>query len=157
MSDTLSSPDLETAAITTEGKLTGSAARTRKRLSRPWASVASILIAVLWTIPTLGLFISSFRPRDQILTSGWWEFFLNPEVTGENYVDVLASGTTQLTMLESFVNSIAITIPATIVPLMIASMAAYSFAWIDFKDATSCSSSSSRCRSCPSRWPWCRC
>ncbi|MBY6061597.1 carbohydrate ABC transporter permease [Microbacterium esteraromaticum] len=124
---------MSTRAITTGGGLNASAGRARKRLSRPWASAASIIIAVLWTIPTLGLFISSFRPRDQILTSGWWEFFLNPEVTGENYVDVLASGTTQLTMLESFVNSIAITIPATIVPLMIASMAAYAFAWIDFK------------------------
>jgi alpha-glucoside transport system permease protein len=133
MSDTLSSPDLETIAITTGGKLNRSAARTRKRLSRPWASAASIVIAVLWTVPTLGLFISSLRPRDQILTSGWWEFFLNPQVTGENYVDVLQSGTTQLTMIESFVNSIAITIPATIIPLMIAAMAAYAFAWIDFK------------------------
>src|SRR5690606_39570960 len=133
MSDTLSSPDLETVAITTGGKLSKSAARTRKRLSRPWASAASIVIAVLWTVPTLGLFISSFRPRDQILTSGWWEFFLNPQVTGETYVDVLASGTTQLTMLESFVNSIAITIPATIVPLMIASLTDYAYAWIDCK------------------------
>lgn len=139
MSDTMKSSNATTAtptstrAITTGGKLNASAGRTRKKLSRPWASVASILIAFLWTIPTLGLFISSFRPRDQILTSGWWEFFLNPQVTGENYVDVLASGTTQLTMIESFVNSIAITIPATLIPLMIASMAAYAFAWIDFK------------------------
>ncbi|WP_067242344.1 carbohydrate ABC transporter permease [Microbacterium resistens] len=126
-------PETTTRAITTGRGLDASAGRARKRLSRPWASVASILIAILWTIPTLGLFISSFRPRDDIQSSGWWEFFLNPRVTGENYVDVLQSGTTQLTMIESFVNSIAITIPATIVPLMIASMAAYAFAWIDFK------------------------
>lgn len=122
-----------TRAVTTGGKLNASAGRTRKKLSKPWASVASIIIAFLWTVPTLGLFISSFRPRDDIQSSGWWEFFLNPRVTGENYVDVLQSGTTQLTMIESFVNSIAITIPATVIPLMIASMAAYAFAWIDFK------------------------
>lgn len=133
MTDTVSTHSSSTRAITTGGKLDASAARARRKLSRPWASAASIVIAVLWTIPTLGLFISSFRPRDQIVSSGWWEFFLNPQVTGENYVDVLQSGTTQLTMLESFVNSIAITIPATVVPLMIASMAAYAFAWIDFK------------------------
>ncbi|MFF3027403.1 carbohydrate ABC transporter permease [Microbacterium sp. NPDC057944] len=122
-----------TRAITTGGRLEASAGRARKRLSRPWASIASIIIAVLWTIPTLGLFVSSFRPKDQISSSGWWEFFANPQVTLENYVEVLQSGTTQLTIVESFVNSIAITIPATLIPLMIASMAAYAFAWIDFK------------------------
>ncbi|MCE0510276.1 MULTISPECIES: carbohydrate ABC transporter permease [Microbacterium] len=134
MTDTVKSDAaLSTRAITTGGGFEGAAGRTRKKLSRPWASVASIVIAFLWTIPTLGLFISSFRPRDQIQTTGWWTFFADPQVTIENYVDVLQSGTTQLTILESFVNSIAITIPATIVPLMIASMAAYAFAWIDFK------------------------
>ena len=134
MTDTVKSDTaLSTRAITTGGGFEGAAGRTRKRLSRPWASIASIAIAFLWTIPTLGLFISSFRPRDQIQTTGWWTFFADPEVTLENYVDVLQSGTTQLTILESFVNSIAITIPATVVPLMIASMAAYAFAWIDFK------------------------
>lgn len=134
MTDTVKSETaVSTRAITTGGGLDGAAGRTRKKLSRPWASVASIVIAVLWTIPTLGLFISSFRPRDQIQSSGWWTFFADPQVTLENYVDVLQSGTTQLTILESFINSIAITIPATLVPLMIASMAAYAFAWIDFK------------------------
>ena len=134
MTDTVKSETaVSTRAITTGGGIEGSAGRARKKLSRPWASVASIVIAVLWTIPTLGLFISSFRPRDQIQSSGWWTFFADPQVTLENYVDVLQSGTTQLTILESFVNSIAITIPATLVPLMIASMAAYAFAWIDFK------------------------
>ena len=134
MTDTVKSDTaLSTRAITTGGGFEGAAGRARKRLSRPWATVASILIAFLWTIPTLGLFISSFRPRDQIQTTGWWTFFADPQVTLENYVDVLQSGTTQLTILESFVNSIAITIPATVVPLMIASMAAYAFAWIDFK------------------------
>ena len=134
MTDTVKSETaVSTRAITTGGGLDGAAGRTRKKLSRPWASVASILIAVLWTLPTLGLFISSFRPRDQIQSSGWWTFFSDPQVTFENYVDVLQSGTTQLTILESFISSIAITIPATLVPLMIASMAAYAFAWIDFK------------------------
>ncbi|WP_460799919.1 carbohydrate ABC transporter permease [Microbacterium sp. GXF0217] len=122
-----------TRAITTGGRFEASAGRARKRLSRPWATVASVVIAVLWTIPTLGLFISSFRPRDDINTSGWWTVFADPEFTLENYAEVLQSGTTQLTILESFVNSIAITIPATLIPLMIASMAAYAFAWIDFK------------------------
>jgi len=133
MSDTVKTDASSTRAITTGGKFDASAARTRKRLSRPWATIASIVIAVLWTMPTLGLFISSFRPRDDINTSGWWTIFADPQLTFENYVEVLQSGTTQLTILQSFVNSIAITIPATLIPLMIAAMAAYAFAWIDFK------------------------
>ncbi|MEV4775635.1 carbohydrate ABC transporter permease [Microbacterium sp. LWH12-1.2] len=134
MTDTVKTQEASTTrAITTGGRLDASAGRARKVLSRPWASFGSIVIAVLWTIPTLGLFISSFRPRDQIRSSGWWEFFANPQVTFENYAEVLQSGTTQLTMVESFINSIAITIPATVVPLMVAAMAAYAFAWIDFK------------------------
>ncbi|UYO97850.1 carbohydrate ABC transporter permease [Microbacterium sp. M28] len=133
MSDTVKTDPNSTRAITTGGRFEASAGRTRKRLSRPWATIASIVIAVLWTIPTLGLFISSFRPRDDINTSGWWTIFADPQFTFENYVEVLQSGTTQLTILQSFVNSIAITIPATLIPLMIAAMAAYAFAWIDFK------------------------
>ncbi len=108
-------------------------ARVHKKLSRPWATAASIVIAVLWTIPTAGLFISSLRPADQITATGWWTFFSNPEVTTKNYTEVLQSGTTQLTMAQSFMNSFAITLPATIVPLLIAALAAYAFAWIDFK------------------------
>lgn len=133
MSDTVKTDENSTRAITTGGKFEASAGRARKKLSRPWATIASIVIAVLWTIPTLGLFISSFRPRDDINTSGWWTIFADPQFTFENYVEVLQSGTTQLTILQSFINSIAITIPATLIPLMIAAMAAYAFAWIDFK------------------------
>ncbi|MFB7252132.1 carbohydrate ABC transporter permease [Microbacterium sp. NPDC056234] len=133
MSDTVKTDANSTRAITTGARFEASAGRTRKRLSRPWATIASIVIAVLWTIPTLGLFISSFRPRDDINTTGWWTIFADPELTFENYVAVLQSGTTQLTILQSFINSIAITIPATLIPLMIAAMAAYAFAWIDFK------------------------
>ncbi|GAA1247519.1 alpha-glucoside transport system permease protein [Microbacterium phyllosphaerae] len=134
MTDTVNSDTGQsTRAITTAGRFEASAGRARKRLSRPWATVASIVIAVLWTIPTLGLFISSFRERDAIETTGWWTFFTNPQLTLDNYAAVLQSGTTQLTILESFFNSIVITIPATVIPLMIAAMAAYAFSWIEFK------------------------
>ncbi|PRB60892.1 MULTISPECIES: carbohydrate ABC transporter permease [unclassified Microbacterium] len=122
-----------TRAITTAGRFEASAGRARKRLSRPWASVAAIIIAVVWTVPTLGLFISSFRDREAIETTGWWTVFTDPRLTLDNYAAVLQSGTTQLTILESFFNSIVITIPATLIPLMIAAMAAYAFSWIEFK------------------------
>ena len=61
-------------------------ARAKKRLDQPWATIAALIIAVLWTIPTFGLFISSFRPAADIQTTGWWTFFTNPQFTLENYV-----------------------------------------------------------------------
>ncbi|QJU54674.1 carbohydrate ABC transporter permease [Herbiconiux sp. KACC 21604] len=111
----------------------GTARRTKRRLTSRWATAAALVIAVLWTIPTFGLFISSFRERNDIQTTGWWTIFENWGFTIDNYAEVLQSGNSSVTIASSFVNSIAITIPATLIPLVIASLAAYAFAWIDFK------------------------
>jgi len=110
-----------------------SAGRTKKRLTSRGATIAALVIAVLWTTPTFGLFISSFRPAEQVATTGWWTVLWNPGFTIQNYQDVLAAGNTQLNLAGAFINSIAITIPATVFPLVIASLAAYAFAWINFK------------------------
>jgi alpha-glucoside transport system permease protein len=116
-----------------EAALTGGAVRrTKKRLTSRGATIAALIIAILWTTPTFGLLISSVRPPGQILTNGWWTIFQNPGLTLENYTSVLAAGNSQLTLAGSFINSLAITIPATIFPLVVASLAAYAFAWIDF-------------------------
>lgn len=105
----------------------------QKRLTSRGATIVAILIAVLWTIPTFGLFITSFRPGADSNTSGWWTVFTNPGFTLGNYFEALNSGGTALTLGASFVNSLAITIPATVFPITIASLVAYAFAWIDFK------------------------
>jgi alpha-glucoside transport system permease protein len=126
------------AAITTpeaRAELSGVSAatitgRTKKRLTSPWASFFAIVIAIVWTIPTFGLFLSSFRPEIDIRTTGWWTFFSDPEVTLDNYTEVLTGGDTELATY--FVNSFVITIPSVIIPLTIASLAAYGFAWMRF-------------------------
>ncbi len=105
----------------------------RKRLTSKGATIVAILIAILWTIPTFGLFITSFRPGADSNTSGWWTVFIDPGFTLNNYFEALTSGGTALTLAASFVNSLAITIPATLIPIAIASLVAYAFAWIDFK------------------------
>ena len=108
------------------------AAVAKKRLSSPWASLFAIIIAALWTIPTFGLFVSSFRPEMAIKRTGWWTFFTNPEVTLDNYRAVFgAEG--GVNMADFFVNSLVICIPAVLIPLSLASLAAYAFAWIDFR------------------------
>jgi alpha-glucoside transport system permease protein len=105
----------------------------QKRLTSKGATIAAIIIAVIWTIPTFGLFVTSFRPGADTQSSGWWTVFVNPSFTLDNYSQALNSGGTALTLGQSFINSLGITIPATVFPLVIASLAAYAFAWIDFK------------------------
>jgi alpha-glucoside transport system permease protein len=101
-----------------------------QKLTSPWASFAAIIIATLWTIPTIGLFISSFRPEEDVKTSGWWTWFSNPNVTLENYHEVLTGSDTKLATY--FVNSIVITIPSVLIPITLATLAAYAFAWMKF-------------------------
>jgi alpha-glucoside transport system permease protein len=111
---------------------------TRKKakdiFSSPIASATAIVIAVLWTIPTFGLLISSFRPQKDINNSGWWMFFTEPNVTLENYASVLFEGsTTNPPLAQFFVNSFAVTIPAVVFPITLALFAAYALAWFNFK------------------------
>ncbi|MCR2783831.1 MULTISPECIES: carbohydrate ABC transporter permease [unclassified Microbacterium] len=109
-------------------------ARTKRRLTSRTATVAALIIAVLWTIPTFGLLVSSFRPAELIDSSGWWTIFQNPGFTLDNYREVLLSPSRSSPQLGAyFVNSLAIAIPATIFPLVFASMAAYAFAWMRFR------------------------
>jgi alpha-glucoside transport system permease protein len=88
------------------------------------------VIVVLWTIPTLGLLINSFREPGDIRRTGWWTVFTNPFDTAwtlGNYERVLDGG-----FQNAFLNTLAVSIPATIIPITIAAFAAYAFAWMDF-------------------------
>jgi len=93
--------------------------------------IAVITVVILWTLPTLGLFISSFRPPDALTSSGWWTVFAHPfeftQLTISNYQDVLAAG-----MGQAFLNSLVISVPATVIPIAIATFAAYALAWMNF-------------------------
>ncbi len=103
--------------------------RLRRALGRIPLHIVIITITILWFIPTIGLLISSFRPPQDIATSGWWEVFTPPtDFTLELYEEAV----TARNMGQSFVNSLFITIPATIIPIMAAAFAAYAFAWLDF-------------------------
>jgi len=103
--------------------------RLRRALGRIPLHIVIITITILWFIPTIGLLISSFRPPQDIATSGWWEVFTPPtDFTIELYEEAI----TARNMGQSFVNSLFITIPATIIPIMAAAFAAYAFAWLDF-------------------------
>ena len=106
------------------------AVNAKTKLSSPAASVIAIVIAVLWTVPTLGLLITSFRPELDIRRSGWWTAFSDPQFTVDNYNEVLYGGTNFASL---FVNSLVITLPAVVIPITLALLAAYAFAWIKFR------------------------
>ena len=86
------------------------------------------LLALVWLVPTIGLLITSFRPSADMRASGWWTVLVEPRFTLSNYQRVIeAEG-----LGGGFFNSLYITIPSTIFPLVIASMAAFALAWVKF-------------------------
>ncbi|HJW21721.1 MAG TPA: carbohydrate ABC transporter permease, partial [Candidatus Limnocylindrales bacterium] len=91
-----------------------------------------LVICFLWTIPTAGLFVSSFRNPLLITRSGWWEgifhLFDANQWTLSNYENVV----TGAGMGAAFLNSLIVTVPSTVIPITIAAFAAYAFAWIPF-------------------------
>jgi alpha-glucoside transport system permease protein len=102
-------------------------------LTRSPVHIVLIAIAALWLLPTVALLITSFRPRSDALSSGWWHVF-SSHLTLANYGEVIHAGG----MGHAFLNSLYITIPATILPLTFGAMAAYAFAWtrFPFRDTT---------------------
>ena len=94
--------------------------------------VVLVILAAFWLIPTVGLFITSLRAKGEAQTSGWWDVFLNPFSQDWD----LSSYTTVLTenkLGASFISSLAVTIPATVLPLLFAAYAAFGFTFLKFR------------------------
>ncbi len=105
-----------------------------QRLWSRWpVKLALLIILVLWLIPATGLLVSSIRSRAVVESEGWWTIFANPfdttQYTLEHYRDVLSGRG----FGNAFANSLAVTIPATVIPITVAAFAAYAFSWMDFK------------------------
>ena len=118
----------------------------KRTTGRQIITIILILFCILWTLPTIGIFITSFRTGDAASSTGWWKAFLDlKNFTLDNYNQVLfgqrfsvgnATGTATVrgaTMMSAFLSSIAVTLPSVIIPILIAAAAAYGFAWLDFK------------------------
>lgn len=101
-------------------------------LSRLPLHLVLIGVALLWLTPSVGLWVSSFRPPDAVFRTGWWTVLTRPfdlsQYTLQNYREIL----TAQGMAMAFRNSLFITIPSTLIPIAIAAFAAYAFAWMEF-------------------------
>jgi alpha-glucoside transport system permease protein len=94
--------------------------------------VVLVILAAFWLLPTVGLFITSLRAKGEAQTSGWWDVLLHP--FSQNWD--IGSYTTVLTenkLATSFISSLAVTIPATILPLLFAAYAAFGFTFLTFR------------------------
>ncbi|HSW42569.1 MAG TPA: carbohydrate ABC transporter permease [Patescibacteria group bacterium] len=101
------------------------------RWSRVAINLTVLVLVIIWTVPTLGLFITSFRDKEAIFDSGWWAAFTDPQgaLTLSNYEQVLFGGDG---LANAFLNTLAVTVPAVVIPILIAAFAAYGFAWMTF-------------------------
>jgi alpha-glucoside transport system permease protein len=112
---------------------TKAVSRVSQNLTTRTGSIIALVIGVLWTIPTAGLLINSFRSKEGQQQSGFWT--LKGPFTLDLYHGLLFGNSLdgEAAILPNIVNSLAITIPATIIPIAVACMASYALVWIEFR------------------------
>lgn len=121
-----------TALTRERGRVTGrTAVRDLRHLFRrvPIHLTVAIVMAI-WLIPTLGLIVNSFRTVRDMTQAGWWTTIFPPgPFTLASYQTIFQTpGFT-----DSIVNSLLITVPATVLQVVIATFAGYAFAWMNFR------------------------
>ena len=105
---------------------------TEKEKPRVLITIIMGVIAVAWLFPLLGLLVTSLRPRADVESTGWWTAILNP--FQQNWtLEPFAQAWVALDAGTTFWNSMAVTIPATVLPVMISAMAAYAFTFFQFR------------------------
>lgn len=129
----MSTTATSTSPATLVGAANAKAARVRKRASSPIASIVVVVIATLWTIPTFGLVLSSFRPENDIKKTGWWTAFTSPTFTLENYKEVLVGSSSNGQLANFFLNSVVITVPAVLFSLFFGALASYALSWMQWR------------------------
>ena len=95
--------------------------------------ITIVVVVAVWLIPAVGVLVTSFRPQANVDATGWWTVLDNPlsaaEWTLANYREALDTGG----FSNAFLNSLAVAIPSTVIPIAIAAFAAYAFSWMDFR------------------------
>ncbi|MER5949159.1 carbohydrate ABC transporter permease [Streptomyces sp. NPDC001904] len=105
------------------------AGRIGEKLSGGVVQFVLLVVGALWLVPTVGLLLSSLRSPDDMAASGWWKVFSKPsQLTFDSYTKLLENSD----ITTSLVNTILITVPATLLVIVIGSLAGYAFAWMEF-------------------------
>ncbi|MFH9660637.1 carbohydrate ABC transporter permease [Streptomyces sp. NPDC017248] len=103
--------------------------RIAERLSGGLVRVVLIVVGLFWLVPTIGLLVSSLRTPQDMSASGWWTVFAKPsQLTVDSYQKLLENGD----ITGSLLNTVLITVPATVLVVVIGSLAGYAFAWLEF-------------------------
>jgi len=95
--------------------------------------LAVLAVVVVWTVPTLGVLVSSFRPEALVDDTGWWTALGNPFDTAQWTFDNYRAALDDRGFFNAFLNSLAVAVPATVIPITVAAFAAYAFSWMEFR------------------------
>lgn len=127
--ETGEAPTPEAEATTGPGRETLAPPKETSQSSWP-VRIGLLVVVLIWMIPMIGLLVASFRGSVATRSSGWWTVFAGGEValSLDNYQRVLSDG-----MGESFINSLTVAVPATVIPILAAAFAAYAFSWMEFR------------------------
>ncbi|MFM5904779.1 MAG: carbohydrate ABC transporter permease [Micrococcales bacterium] len=108
-------------------------ALTRIQRFKPGTTLVMLLVVMIWILPTLGLFVTAFRTQSASVETGWWTAIFNPleqDWTLSAFSSVFGS---DWNLGEGFLSTVAISVPATILPITFAAFAAYGFTFLEFK------------------------
>jgi alpha-glucoside transport system permease protein len=99
-------------------------------VQRGAVSTVLIAIGIFWLVPTLGLFVASFRTEAANSDTGWWTVFTGPaQLTIDAYRSILDNPA----ILDSFLNTVYIAVPTTVLVVIISALAAYAFTFVEFR------------------------
>ncbi|MEU4978903.1 carbohydrate ABC transporter permease [Streptomyces sp. NPDC021969] len=116
----------DTGALTARRSL---GSRLAEAVSGGVLRVFLIVVGLFWLVPTIGLLLSSLRTPEDMAASGWWKVFTEPsQLTFQSYEELLKNGD----ITSSLLNTALITVPATVLVVVIGALAGYAFAWMDF-------------------------
>jgi len=121
------------AATPTKNRRKRNASREGQPQKAGWfAKIVVLILCFLWIVPVIGLFLTSLRPRDDAQSTGWWTMFWTPSAWGRLTFDNYTTAINDAELGQALVNSLAITLPATFIPVLVAAFAAYAFAFMEF-------------------------